>query len=94
MDQDTAQIIMAVILFVFGVLMLILPGLIANKRNHPSKTAIWICCFLGPVWIVAFIWAFTGRPSDPKLNQLQSQVDAEKVRVLEQELATLRAKQA
>ena len=40
-----------------GIFLLLLPGLIARKRNHRNATAITICQFF--FWPVALIWAFT-----------------------------------
>jgi len=44
----------------------ILPGIVANRRGHHNRAAIWvltICLgwsFLG--WVIALVWAFTNPP--------------------------------
>lgn len=45
------------------VLLLVLPGLIAQSRNHSKAEAIKVCGYasliLWPLWPVALVWAFT-----------------------------------
>lgn len=47
-------------------LLVLLPGLIANSRNHPQKAGVWVCSLAGfffPVaWVVALVWAFVDWP--------------------------------
>ena len=50
------------------VLMAMLPGLIAKKRNHPWANAVqvagWVTLFFGFVlWPVALIWAYVDIPA-------------------------------
>jgi hypothetical protein len=66
MSEILAIVILAVILLVgVAVFLLIgyLPGLIAQRRGHPSAAAIRICGLVGllfwPCWLVALIWAYT-----------------------------------
>lgn len=39
----------------------LIPGIIAEKKEHPQKEAIHICAWCGlvlfPLWLVALIWA-------------------------------------
>jgi hypothetical protein len=41
----------------------ILPGRIAQRRQHPQTDAIRVAGYLGvliaPLWVLAFIWAYT-----------------------------------
>lgn len=43
------------------------PGALARNRGHANAQAITICGWLGvvlwPLWLVALVWAFTGRDS-------------------------------
>ena len=45
------------------------PGWIAKSRGHPSWEAIRLCGFIGlllwPCWLIALIWAYTGKASPP-----------------------------
>lgn len=40
------------------------PGIVAQRRGHPSAAAIRVCGLIGliiwPCWFIAFIWAYTG----------------------------------
>lgn len=50
------------------VLMAMLPGIIAKKRNHPWAEAVtvagWVTLFLGFVlWPVVLIWAYVDVPA-------------------------------
>jgi hypothetical protein len=53
---------------VLGIFLAFVPGRIARERGHPSAEAIRICGVLGlviwPLWIVAYIWAYTGPGRD------------------------------
>jgi hypothetical protein len=62
-------ILMAVVL-VLVIGLALIPGLIANKRNHPYKGVIWAISIVGTLvtgvgWIAALIWALW--PQDKSL---------------------------
>jgi hypothetical protein len=62
-------ILMAVVL-VLVIGLTLIPGLIANKRNHPYKGVIWAISIVGTLvtgvgWIAALIWALW--PQDKSL---------------------------
>ncbi|STY91640.1 superinfection immunity protein [Leclercia adecarboxylata] len=52
-----------IIILVFGLVIYLLPGVIASSRMHKNSTAIWVLnivlgwSFLG--WVAALVWAFT-----------------------------------
>lgn len=51
-----------IVLIVYTIVVLhMLPGKIARKRNHPQVNAIEICSLMGliifPFWMVAMVWA-------------------------------------
>jgi len=50
-------ILILIILAAVGIFLLLLPGIVARKRNHCNATAITVCQFF--FWPVALIWAFT-----------------------------------
>jgi len=53
--------VLGLLLFVLGVYLWILPGIIASRRNHAYKNIIWILAIVGIVngitWFIAIIWA-------------------------------------
>jgi energy-converting hydrogenase Eha subunit G len=64
-DWATARLFFLLAWLLLGVLLLACaPGWIARRRGHPSAQAIGIAGILGlviwPLWLVAFIWAYTG----------------------------------
>jgi ABC-type dipeptide/oligopeptide/nickel transport system permease component len=64
---DVAALLILAIVAVVGiaalVVLAILPGSIAERRQHPQTDAIRVTGYLGilfpPLWLVAFIWAYT-----------------------------------
>jgi hypothetical protein len=53
-----------------GIGLMLAPGLIANKRNHPYKGVIWALSIVGTIftglgWLAALIWALW--PQDKSL---------------------------
>jgi H+/Cl- antiporter ClcA len=56
-----AIVVVAVVALV--VALAIVPGRIAQRRQHPQTEAIRVTGYLGilfaPLWIIAFIWAYT-----------------------------------
>jgi len=48
------------------------PGHIAKDRGHPSWEAIRLCGLIGlfiwPCWLIALIWAYTGKANPPPLE--------------------------
>ncbi len=61
----------ALVLFaIIGIGLLLVPGLIANKRNHPYKGVIWALAIVGSLfwglgWIAALVWSLW--PQDQSL---------------------------
>ncbi len=61
------------LLVLFGAIaigLMLVPGLIANKRNHPYKGVIWALSIVGTIftglgWLAALIWALW--PQDKSL---------------------------
>ena len=57
--------LVTLVLLIVAVLLGLLPGKIASDRNHANATAIMVCGLVGlvvwPAWIVALVWAFTGK---------------------------------
>ena len=55
--------IVAVAMIALLVVLAILPGRIAQRRQHPQTDAIRVTGYLGilfaPLWLVAIIWAYT-----------------------------------
>jgi hypothetical protein len=50
-----------IILCLIGIGLMLAPGLIANKRNHPYKGLIWVVSIVGTIltglgWLAALIW--------------------------------------
>jgi Protein of unknown function (DUF3302) len=64
LDVAALLIIAIVGVVVVGVLVVlaIIPGRIAQKRQHPQTDAIRVAGYLGilfaPLWLLAFIWAY------------------------------------
>jgi hypothetical protein len=73
---------------VIGLLLVlaIIPGRIAQKRQHPQTDAIRVTGYLGvlfpPLWVFAFIWAYT-RPGTSEVASAVAGVN-ERVTMLEQ----------
>jgi hypothetical protein len=67
--QDAIWMLVVLAVIVVVVLIGYVPGSIAKRRGHPSWEAIRICGLIGlliwPCWIIALIWAYTGRPNPP-----------------------------
>jgi hypothetical protein len=47
---------------IVGIGLMLVPGLIANRRNHPYKGVIWALSIVGTIftglgWLAALIWA-------------------------------------
>jgi hypothetical protein len=67
-----AVAVLLIFLLLFGLLVWITPGLIANARRHHNRGAIWAVTllagwtFLG--WLIAFVWAFTNPPPQPAIT--------------------------
>lgn len=55
--------VVAVVVIGFLVVLAILPGRIAHRRQHPQTDAIRVTGYFGvlfaPLWVFAFIWAYT-----------------------------------
>jgi hypothetical protein len=64
---DVAALVIIGIVAAVGIAVLvvlaILPGRIAERRQHPQTDAIRVTGYLGilfaPLWLLAFIWAYT-----------------------------------
>ena len=59
-----------VLIGLIGIGLMLAPGLIANKRNHPYKGVIWALSIVGTIftglgWLAALIWALW--PQDKSL---------------------------
>lgn len=95
-------------LFVIGVIIALIvflvvkiapiPGNIARKRGHPQADAImalgWVGIItLGAAWPIALVWAYT-RPLQKISQQDDSQVLAERVAALEDELQAIKSQGA
>ena len=65
--DDTSVGISFLVVLGLGFFCYILPGIIANKRNHHNSGAIWcLTIFLGWTflgWVIALVWAFTNPPT-------------------------------
>jgi Superinfection immunity protein len=67
-------LIFLLFLFAVGLLIWLLPGIIASRRNHHNAAAIWAVTllagwtFIG--WVIAFVWAVTNPPPPPPQQQL------------------------
>jgi hypothetical protein len=65
LDVAALIILAIVVVAVIGVLvaLAIVPGRIAQRRQHPQKDAIRVTGYFGiliaPLWVFAFIWAYT-----------------------------------
>ncbi|MGI9338459.1 MAG: DUF3302 domain-containing protein [Gammaproteobacteria bacterium] len=51
-------------LIIFGIFVVLLPGLIARHRRHRNTTAIFVCAIVGILfygigWLIALIWSLT-----------------------------------
>jgi len=63
--MDTGLIVLLCIVGIIGVIicipLLLLPTIIAFKRNHKNKVAILVVNLLVPTvgWIIALIWSLT-----------------------------------
>jgi amino acid transporter len=58
-----------------------MPGKIAAKRNHPQAEAINICGWLGVITMgillpLAFIWAYTNPRGQPGIEKGESEIPA------------------
>ena len=72
-------IFFVIVLVVYMIVVLhMLPGKIAKKKNHPQQKAIEICSLMGliifPFWMVAMVWANFNPPeflipSEPKEDE-------------------------
>jgi zinc transporter ZupT len=61
--DDVAQGIFMGIIIVFGIVMVLLPSIIAVWRRHPRKWAIILLNFSTPVgWVIAGSWALADFP--------------------------------
>lgn len=64
------------IVFVLGLILYLLPGIIASGRGHKNSTAIWVLTVvlgwtaLG--WIVALVWSFTNSAEEPSHRLAES----------------------
>lgn len=58
--QDLLLVIVMIVIGGVVLYLWLLPGIIADKVNHPQRAAIWACVFcalLFPLtWIVAIVW--------------------------------------
>jgi hypothetical protein len=89
---DVAALIILAIVVVAVVSLLvalaIVPGRIAQKRQHPQTDAIRVTGYLGilvaPLWLLAFIWAYT-RSGTSKVESAVANVN-ERVNILERRL--------
>jgi len=91
-SESTGELLMTLVAAAFVILVLCLPGAIAQKRHHNNTTAIWICGFL--LWPVGLIWSLTGNvkgENEDKLKTLQAEVNAAKIASLQKELNELKA---
>ena len=70
--------IVAGVVIALLVVLAIAPGRIAKKRQHPQTDAIRVAGYLGilftPLWLFAFIWAFT-RPRTFEMESLMAGVN-------------------
>jgi hypothetical protein len=71
-SMDGPPVLLLILLWLFGLLMYLLPGAIAQRRAHHQQTAIWVLnIFAGWTvvgWIAALVWASTAvqpRPAIP-----------------------------
>jgi hypothetical protein len=72
--------IVLIVLFLSTVLVIVvmamLPGMIAKRRNHPYAQAVtvagWVTLFFGFVlWPVAVVWAYVDVPALPPSREAQ-----------------------
>lgn len=90
LDVAALLILVVVGLAVIGLLVLlaIVPGRIAQRRQHPQTDAIRVTGYLGillaPLWVLAFIWAYT-RSGTFELASAVAGVN-ERINMLEQRL--------
>jgi len=92
MTDSTAQSILMFLFGAFVILLLCLPGAIAQKRRHNNVTAIWICGFL--CWPIGLIWSLTGNvkgKDEETVKALQEEVNAAKIASLQKELKELQS---
>ena len=70
--------IVAVVVIGLLVVLAIVPGRIAQRRQHPQTDAIRVTGYLGilfaPLWLLAFIWAHT-RPGTFKMESAMAGVN-------------------
>jgi Superinfection immunity protein len=64
---SAGALVLLFLLFLFGCVVWIMPGVIASLRKHRNQGAIWALTILGGWtfigWIIAFVWPFTSPPS-------------------------------
>ena len=98
MDR-TGFAIGAMVLIVVMIGLAVIPGLIANKRNHPYKGLIWVVSIVGTTftglgWLAALIWVLLpqGKTStDPALANPFAKQNASGVSSLASKLSELDA---
>ena len=98
--MDTTGIAFGVLyLIVVMIVLAVIPGLIANKRNHQYKVLIWVVSIVGTMftgvgWLAALIWVLLpqGKPSsDPALGNPFAKQNASGVSSLASKLSELDA---
>jgi hypothetical protein len=90
LDVAALSILAIVVVAVVALLvaLAIVPGRIAQKRQHPQMEAIRVSGYLGilfaPLWLFAFIWAYT-RSGTSEVESAVANVN-ERVTMLERRL--------
>jgi hypothetical protein len=90
LDVAALIILAIVVVAVIGVLvaLAVVPGRIAQRRQHPQTDAIRVTGYFGiliaPLWVLAFIWAYT-RSGTLEVASAVADVN-ERITMLEQRL--------
>ena len=62
------EVIVAILIIIFSIILFLLPIIIAISRNHPNKVAIILINVLvgwtGIGWLIALIWSVLAIPSE------------------------------
>ena len=61
--ESAFSFIFGLALIALALVILFIPGIVASKRKHNNRMAIWVCTiiglFTGVFWFVALIWECT-----------------------------------